>query len=110
MGLYRTDLMIGEGQSDRVTADGGTVFVTERDTEESTARAVSRSLAAIRGVSETDLDPLYPEIDFEAVDRMIDHADEHDCDVTTAFTIDGYEVLVQTDGTIRITADSHLDR
>ncbi|MGQ3411955.1 HalOD1 output domain-containing protein [Natrinema sp. LN54] len=94
-----------ERGSNAVVADGGTAFLTERDPEESTTEAISRSIAAVKGVPETDLDPLYSKIELEALETMVRHADERGRSVQVEFTVDEYTVLVRGDGEIRIRPD-----
>lgn len=97
---------MGPGQdSGSVVADGGSSFVTEFDSDEPVACAVSRSLAAVKGVCETDLEPLYRWIDIDALERLIRHANGRDGSVTVEFSIDGYRVSVTEERVVRIDSD-----
>lgn len=94
--------MIPDQKSESVATDGGTELVTEIGAEESTTQATMRSIAAIKGVAETDLDPLYDNIDPDALETMIQHADEHDSRVEISFAIDGYRIYVRDNKRIQI--------
>ncbi|MFC7140378.1 HalOD1 output domain-containing protein [Halosimplex aquaticum] len=83
-------------------ADGGTELVIENETEESTTRTLLRSIAAIKGVDERDLDPLYESVDSVALENIIQHAEDRDNDVSVEFSVDGYAVEVRADDTIRL--------
>lgn len=70
--------------------------------EEYMTEATVRGIAAIKGVAEEDLDPLYDTIVPDALETMIQHADKHNSPVEDAFTIDGYRISVRDDSSIRI--------
>ncbi|MDS0473972.1 HalOD1 output domain-containing protein [Natrinema sp. 1APR25-10V2] len=97
--------MVSELGRGRLVADGGSTFVTEFDADESAVCAISRSIAAVKGVSETELEALYHRIEIDALDRMIRHANGRDGSVLVEFTIDGYTVRVTDERVIRISFD-----
>ncbi|WP_254763324.1 HalOD1 output domain-containing protein [Natrinema marinum] len=97
--------MVSEQGSRRFVADGGSTFVTEFDCDESAVRAVSRSLAAVKGVSEIELEPLYNRVEVDALDRMIRHANGRDGSVLVEFTIEGCTVHVTDERVIQICFD-----
>ncbi|WP_226481342.1 HalOD1 output domain-containing protein [Natrinema amylolyticum] len=101
--------MTRDRESDRPVADGGPEFVTECRPEESTIEAVSRSVAAVRGVSEGDLEPLYENVDVGSLEAMIRHAEERGRSVDVGFTVDGYTVRVSDSREIRI-VPNHSER
>lgn len=85
-----------------LVTDGGDKFVTECASDESIVQAVIRGIATVKGVDPTDLEPLYREIEPEALEALMTHADELDYAVGVEFTFDGYAVLVRSGGRIRI--------
>ncbi|WP_226480394.1 HalOD1 output domain-containing protein [Natrinema amylolyticum] len=90
---------------DTCRADGGTPFVTERKSDETTVEAILRSIAAITGVDETDLEPLYDAVEVDALATFVTHAERRDRSVQVSFGYEGYTVVADGDGSIRVVDD-----
>ncbi|WP_408959262.1 HalOD1 output domain-containing protein [Natrinema sp. 74] len=97
--------MVSEQGCGNFIADGGSAFVTEFDADEPAVRAISRSLAAVKGVSETELEPLYHRIELDALNRMIRHANGRDGSVRVEFRVEKCTVHVTDKRVIRIRFD-----
>ncbi|SIS19965.1 HalOD1 output domain-containing protein [Natronorubrum thiooxidans] len=70
----------------------------ERRDSESILETILRGLAAIKNVPITDLDPLYEQINPDALITFHRHAKEADTPISIEFTVDEYAVTVsQTD-------------
>lgn len=73
-------------------------FQAERHGSESILETVLRGLAAVKDVPVTDLDPLYEQINPDALINFHRHAKEADTAVSIEFTVDEYTVTIsQTD-------------
>ncbi|QCW03036.1 HalOD1 output domain-containing protein [Natrinema pallidum] len=83
-------------------ADGGTPFVTERKSSETTVQAILRGITTITGVDETELDPLYDAVAVEALTALVEHGDRP---IRVTFGYEGHTVVVDGDGSIRIVDD-----
>ncbi|GAA0677571.1 HalOD1 output domain-containing protein [Natronoarchaeum mannanilyticum] len=90
------------GRGDRSATDGGAEVVVERGPEESLTRAILRSVAALKGVAERDLDTLYESVDVEALESLVRHSSARDSRVRVEFTFQGCTVVVRGGETIRI--------
>lgn len=85
--------------------DGGAGFRVERGPDESTTQAILRGIAAMRGVAETDIEPVYEQVNFEALEALLRHADERGNSISVQFEAAGCVVCVQENGGIRIVDD-----
>lgn len=95
------------GRDDSSIADGGDVVSVECEPDESTTRAVLRGIAAMKGISETEFDPLYEQIEFDALEGLVGHASRRDRSLSVRFPLDDYTVCVREDGRVRIVDGSH---
>lgn len=65
--------------------------------------AVVEALATVEGVEPLEMEPLYDVIDGGAVDRLFeDHTAPTEAAKTLMFTVDGWNVFVRSDGSIRV--------
>jgi len=71
----------------------------EQPTDWSPLLSAVRTIAQREGTDPTDLTPLQESIDADAVEALIDGADDS---VTLTFTHLGHEVVVRGDGTVRV--------
>lgn len=94
-------------RGDSLTTDGGPGSIVECSGQESTIDAIVRGVAAIEGVPETELRSLYEEVDLEAVERLVQHAKDHDSPVRVQFTDAEYTVCIRGDDSVRIVDSSH---
>ena len=78
-----------------------TLRVTREDTEPMFL-TVLRGIAALENVPVTELDPLYDQVDTEALTALLSHGREVDSDVTVEFTVDDHDILVSQDGEVCI--------
>ncbi|PGF16111.1 hypothetical protein CP556_08260 [Natrinema sp. CBA1119] len=92
-------------REDPAADDRAGTLVAEHANEPTTV-ALLRAIAAMEGVPEHDLDPLYETIDPAAMEQLMAHSDRHDCDVTVEFTYEGYVVRVRNGGDVRIVAEA----
>lgn len=97
------------GEDDSIetgVADGsyeGTHRWCEGGTEPSSV--VVSAVAAVFGVETDELPPLYGSVDADAMDALVTRgAAESEVSVRLAFTYAGCDVLVESDGTLRVTA------
>lgn len=91
----------------RGVADGGSDFRVDREPEESTTEAVLRGLAAVQGVPESEIDPLYEQVEIDALETLVRHANRRGRAIRVRFCADGYTVCVHEDRRIRIVDQSH---
>lgn len=87
-------------------SDGGTTIEIESEPNEPTTRTILRGIAALKGVDETNLDSLYQDIDPDALETLVEHADERDRELRLKFSFEGCTVTVREDGYIRLAHDS----
>lgn len=73
----------------------GTGFQTEIGQSETAMEAVTRALSAIQGVGVTDLDRLYDDIEPDALEQLVEHAEARDRYLEVEFTYEGYTVAVR---------------
>lgn len=92
--------------SNALAVCGNCTPVVERDYEsdehESPAAAIISAVAEAEGVGSTDLPPLYYSIDPDAITTLLDRTEATETDVSLAFRYHGWDVLVQSDGSICI--------
>ncbi|WP_157078462.1 HalOD1 output domain-containing protein [Halalkalicoccus paucihalophilus] len=62
---------------------------------------VVEQLAAAENTDPRDFPPLFPIIDLEALDRLIESGPSN---VMVCFSIDGHEITVTGDGTVELTS------
>lgn len=75
----------------------------EADSEVSPSVVVIKALAIAKGVDPLEMDPLYDVIDVEAVDRLFQNENsEVVSPKTLSFAVDGWNVFVRDDGSIRL--------
>jgi len=75
-----------------------TVFWAER--HESPSEAIVSTIASERNVTETDLPPLYEQVDPEALDKIVtSYAGEG---IQVSFTYSGYHIHIQNSDQIEI--------
>lgn len=75
----------------------------EANSEGSPIVVVIEALATVKGVHPLEMDPLYDVIDVEAVDRLFQNQDnESDSPKTLSFAVEGWNVFVREDGSIRL--------
>lgn len=86
-------------------ADGGTMIEVNYSDIESPTYAVVKGLAALKGIADTDVGPLYDQIQTEAMDRLLHHAQVSGCYVGLEFKIAKYTVLVRSDEQVLIYED-----
>lgn len=70
------------------------------DDSDSAVDTVVRALAALQGVDETDIDPLYEVIDPEALDALFTDAEQDD--VTVSFRMDEFWIELRSEASVRI--------
>ncbi|WP_276255542.1 HalOD1 output domain-containing protein [Halomontanus rarus] len=86
----------------RVVDDGIIEIGPPFDDTETVLNALLRGLATMKGVPESELDPLYNHIDPEALHSLLEHAQRGDRYVGVEFTVDGHTVVVTSTGPIRL--------
>lgn len=67
------------------------------DDSESVIQTTLRILAEMRGVPVGDLEPLYEQVETDAVVNLLTHAKEFDSAVCVEFTVEEYTVAVSHD-------------
>lgn len=77
--------------------DGGSVIEIEVGNTESPTNAVVRGLAALQGVPEIEVGPLYDRIQTEAMNTLIRHAQQSSCYVGVEFRVEEYTIVVKSD-------------
>ncbi|WP_436348800.1 HalOD1 output domain-containing protein [Natronorubrum sp. FCH18a] len=82
-------------------ADGGDAFNTEYQNE-SPVEAIARAISAIEGCAIENIPTLHNYVEPESLNRLLEHADDRDQDVTVQITVEEYEVSVDSNGTISI--------
>ncbi|WP_317176186.1 HalOD1 output domain-containing protein [Halomontanus rarus] len=87
-------------------ADGGTTIWVEEQPHESPTQAILRGISALKGIDETDLDPLYNHIEADSMERLIEHSRDYDSKVSIKFSFEGCVVRVDGEGDIGITRDN----
>ena len=76
-----------------------TLRATREDTEP-VFLTVLQGIAALENVPITELDPLYDQVDTEALTALLSHARNRDSDVTVEFAVEEYDVIVTQDGEV----------
>ena len=99
--MHRTDW------NDGSDTDGCDVVRVDCEPDESVTEAVLRGIEAINGVTGTEGDPLYEQVEFDALEKIVRHADRRDRPLSVRFPIDEHTVCVNGDGRIRIVGESH---
>ncbi|WP_306061461.1 HalOD1 output domain-containing protein [Natronococcus wangiae] len=88
-------------QNDERQTDGGCIEIqTKRKESEPVSGTIIRGLAAVENVSISEVNPLYEQIDTDALDRLFSHAKHFHTDVAVEFSIDEYTVTVTCDDTV----------
>ena len=87
--------------SEKITERGADLLV-ESGAEESTTETVLRAMAAVEGVDESEMDPIYEHVDPVALENIVDHADSRDNAVGVRFTVEDYTVSVRQDRSVRV--------
>jgi hypothetical protein len=87
--------------SERITEQRADLVV-EPGVGESATEALLRGIAAVKGVDESDLDPIYERVDPVALENIVDHADGRDEPVGVRFAVAGCTVSVREDRSVRI--------
>ncbi|MFP9192677.1 HalOD1 output domain-containing protein [Natronosalvus vescus] len=83
-------------------ADGGIEIHAAYDEPHAVTTQLVRAVAAIDGVSPSELDSLYDSVDPESVSKLLSHAGEHDCRLSIEFTYEGYTIAVSDSGRIHV--------
>ena len=91
-----------------VTDHGGCCFddpdatISQWAKTEPIANAILRAISKKKGetIDMEALEPLYPQIDPEALDAFLSHARAQDSPATVTFAFSGYQVALSQDGTI----------
>ncbi|WP_137290078.1 HalOD1 output domain-containing protein [Natronorubrum halophilum] len=78
----------------RRSGDDRVEIRTVRGESESVTHTILRGLATIENVPVTELDPLYEQVEMEALDALLAHANESDAAVNIEFTTPKYTVVV----------------
>lgn len=83
----------------------------DRDGDRPITDAVVEALAAVEGVDPAALDlRLYDSVDGDAVERLYETTADRDERLRVAFTIDAYEVVVDSDGYVAVRERSDGER
>ena len=69
------------------------------------SHAVVERVAALEGVEQTELTPLYGAIDPEALNTLVETGSNSDSALQIGFTYHGYDVTVTGNGTVYIDED-----
>ena len=64
--------------------------------------AVVEAVAAAEGVSPAELDPIYDDVDPEAIDQLLGGPSDDGTSAVLRFSIDGWRVFVRDDGAIQV--------
>ncbi len=86
--------------------DGGSTILVEEQSDESTTQAILRGITALKGVAETELDPIYSSIETDSMEQLLDHSRMHDSTVSVTFDFEGCTVCVRSKEDIQITSTS----
>lgn len=89
----------------RLPPDGVSAFVTECRTDESMGHAIQRSVAAVKDMRPSELDPLYETVEPDAIESLLGHADDRGTPVQIRVSVDGVTLHVYEDGVIHVTPD-----
>ena len=94
---------MGNDEDDSPSEPRPATFHTHFTATEPPSIAVSRSLAAIEGVEQTQLDPLAESVEPEALDNIFrEPVVGGENAIVTEFTTSGHRVTVRDDGSILI--------
>lgn len=74
------------------------------DDDDSLTEALVLAVADANGVDPLALDPLYDEVDLEALERLVRRGEGASTDVRATFTVHGCDVTVAADGTLTVSA------
>ena len=75
----------------------------------SPAEAVVEAISELDAVEPTDLPPLYESVDVDALDRVVEHHQDHPAStVGICFTYHGWNVFVRGDGRIVVGDPDHM--
>jgi len=75
-------------------------FETEFDVDEDPpSLAIMRTIAAVKDIEPDEMDPLYGSIDPDALDTLFRSTDT---EIGVRFRFDGHEVMIESEGRIRI--------
>lgn len=86
--------------------DSGSEVVVDSTAEEPTIQTILRGVAAAKGVSELELDPLYEHVDTTALQNLLEHASEQESSVSVQFSVDECTVSVRSDDSVEIVDES----
>lgn len=96
-------------QRDDVRVDGGSLILLEEERDESTTEAILWGIAALKGVAETDLDPLYGSIEVDSMKQLLKHSSRNNSDIPLTFSFEGCTAHMRSNTAIKITNDvSHI--
>lgn len=111
---YRSPAAPGEDGVYAVEFDGGTVYRTRFDPAvRSPSAIVLAMVAGVTGTDVEDLDPLWPTVDLEALDRLFPDrgaADRRGFGGRVQFRYEGTDVTVCADGSVTVRALDGADR
>uniref|UniRef100_A0A7D6CN38 Halobacterial output domain-containing protein n=2 Tax=Natrinema zhouii TaxID=1710539 RepID=A0A7D6CN38_9EURY len=85
-------------------ADGGSTILVEEQPDESTTQAILRGIAALKGVTETELDPIYSSVETDSMEQLLEHSRMHDSTVSVTFDFEGCTIRVRSKEDIQITS------
>ena len=83
-------------------ADGGIEIHAAYDEPHAVTTQLVRTVAAIDGVSPSDLDSLYDAVDPESISTLLSHAADNECPISIEFTYEGYTIVVSDSGRIHV--------
>ncbi|QFU81737.1 HalOD1 output domain-containing protein [Natronorubrum aibiense] len=87
---------------DRLQNDTQVEIQTERQDPESIVETILRGLAALENVPVTELEPLYEQINPDALISFHRHAKDFDTSFTIEFAVDDYTIMLSQTDTVCI--------
>ncbi len=87
---------------DRPGADDRVEVRTVCGDSESVTHTILRGLAAIKNVPVVELDPLYEQLETDALVTLLNHAQDSEGVVNVEFTLDEFTVVVTYEGDVYI--------
>ncbi|GAB7120495.1 HalOD1 output domain-containing protein [Natrinema pallidum] len=98
--LTSKDIWLEYMTANKPPSNDSAIICTEQLESESIIETIVRVIADQKNVSDMSLAPIYDQIDSNALVRILDHAEEHECKVKVDFCFEGYRVVVSQDGTV----------
>lgn len=74
-------------------------FVYHLEADETPVEGIIKAISAISDIEPTDIDPIYPAVDPDALDAVFRREPR---DTRVAFRYDGYQVEVTSDGVVKV--------